>query len=443
MQTTGASQYVVERRSLVRVLVAAHDWSLRQPPSPAGLVRKRESSGQDRRSSSVPAGGSRSVLPVTSNRKRRPSIGKWARWLAVAIAVAGIIYLLVWHVPDTLARRHTDPAVESAYISAVATFLGVGATAAVAIFAFWYSRATNRATLDAAKAATDETVRAAWETNQATLEATREGQLADRYSRAIEQLGSDKLDMRIGGIYALERVARDSAKDHPTVMEVLAAFVREHSREIWPPEASDEPRADAPVRTTRPDVQAAVTVIGRRNPQNDRQPVNLDDSNLTRVNLTDARLTGSSLNRANFTGARLTGADLTGANLLGANFSRAWLMGANFTRADLSGAIVGHANLTGAILTDARLAAAPLHASTTRTLVIGVGATLSGSDLTRATLTGADLTGADVTGVRLTGADLTGALWPPGAVVPDGWQRDADSGGLKRADTNSNGAATN
>ena len=76
-------------------------------------------------------------------------------------------------------------------------------------------------------------------------------------------------------------------------------------------------------------------------------------------------------------------------------------MGANFTRADLSGAIVGRAD-PGAILTDARLAAAPLHASTTRTLVIGVGATLSGSDLTRATLTGADLTGADVTGVRLT-----------------------------------------
>ena len=41
--------------------------------------------------------------------------------------------------------------------------------------------------------------------------------------------------MCIGGIYALERIARDSAKDHPTVMEVLTAFIREHSREQWPP----------------------------------------------------------------------------------------------------------------------------------------------------------------------------------------------------------------
>ena len=45
---------------------------------------------------------------------------------------------------------------------------------------------------------------------------SREGQVTDRYTKAIEQLGSDKLDVRIGGIYALERVARDSAKDHPT-----------------------------------------------------------------------------------------------------------------------------------------------------------------------------------------------------------------------------------
>ena len=64
---------------------------------------------------------------------------------------------------------------------------------------------------------------------------SREGQVTDRYTKAIEQLGSDKLDVRIGGIYALERVARDSVKDHPTVMEVLTAFIREHSREQWPP----------------------------------------------------------------------------------------------------------------------------------------------------------------------------------------------------------------
>jgi hypothetical protein len=52
---------------------------------------------------------------------------------------------------------------------------------------------------------------------QRTVQLTEQGQVTDRYAKAIEQLGSDKLDVRIGGIYALERVARDSARDHPTV----------------------------------------------------------------------------------------------------------------------------------------------------------------------------------------------------------------------------------
>jgi hypothetical protein len=46
---------------------------------------------------------------------------------------------------------------------------------------------------------------------------------------------SEALDVRIGGIYALERVARDSDKDHPTVIKVLTTFVRVHSHEQWSP----------------------------------------------------------------------------------------------------------------------------------------------------------------------------------------------------------------
>jgi hypothetical protein len=49
---------------------------------------------------------------------------------------------------------------------------------------------------------------------------SREGQMTDRYTKAVEQLGSDKLDVRIGGIYALERVARDSPRDRLTVKAV-------------------------------------------------------------------------------------------------------------------------------------------------------------------------------------------------------------------------------
>ena len=134
----------------------------------------------------------------------------------------------------------------------------------MAIVGFRHSRST-----------TDKAVDAARNTNKETLDATRKGQIADLYSRAIDQLGSKMLDARIGGIYALERVAQDSDKDHPTVMEVLGAFIREHSHEGWPTPATDELRADVLDHTTRPDVQAALTVIGHGDRGQDRRPIDL------------------------------------------------------------------------------------------------------------------------------------------------------------------------
>ena len=125
------------------------------------------------------------------------------------------------------------------------------------------------------------------------FELTEQGQVTDRYTKAIEQLGSNKgLDVRIGGIYALQRIARDSDRDFPTVMEVLTAFVRDHSREQWPPPANDQPGSDAAGRGMRPDIQAALTVIGRRNPRHDRRwsgRVDLHSAVLTRADLRSAR----------------------------------------------------------------------------------------------------------------------------------------------------------
>lgn len=67
------------------------------------------------------------------------------------------------------------------------------------------------------------------DTSRRAFQLGQEGQVTERYTKAIEQLGSEKLDIRLGGIYALERIAADSTRDHPTVIEVLTAFIREHS----------------------------------------------------------------------------------------------------------------------------------------------------------------------------------------------------------------------
>src|SRR5262249_13509577 len=128
-----------------------------------------------------------------------------------------------------------------------------------------------------------------------TLELFEQGQVTDRYTKAIEQLGSDKLDVRIGSIYALERISRDSAFDHPSVMDVLAAFIREHSQEPWPRSATGESEGDTPGRRPRPDVQAAVTVIGRRDPHRDQRPVDLARAVLGGADLRNVRLANALL----------------------------------------------------------------------------------------------------------------------------------------------------
>jgi len=54
--------------------------------------------------------------------------------------------------------------------------------------------------------------------------------ITESFSKAVEQLGSDKLEVRLGGVYSLERISKESPDDYWTVMENLAAFVRERSR---------------------------------------------------------------------------------------------------------------------------------------------------------------------------------------------------------------------
>ena len=259
-------------------------------------------------------------------------------------------------------------------------------------------------------------------------ELTEQGQVTDRYTKAIEQLGSDKLDVRIGGIYALERIARDSARDHPTVMEVLTAFIREHSHERWSPPGPDDWETG---RGTRPDIQAAITVLGRRDRQHDTRRIDLTAANLSGANLHEVRSRGP-FSGADLSGAILWSADLSHAVLPRADLSGADLMGARLTGAFLDGANLSQAHLRSANLTEASLTNARL-----------TGAALPDADLTGADLIGADLTLAILARANLTRADLTRAIWPGDVQVPEGWKRDTSSGRLEEADTGAESAEAN
>jgi hypothetical protein len=170
----------------------------------------------------------------------------------------------------------------------------------------------------------------------------------DRFTNAISQLGSDSKTVRIGGILALEQIARDSSQDRPNIVSILATFVRESQ----PAAAVHEQTYIPPLNRRAPDVQWALTVLCRFPLCDDRvKPGSTEHLDLSHTDLRRARLSGAHLERVNLSGARLEGASLRGAHLQGTV-----LRGANLGRVDpLStkyrfGADLSDADLTGAVL---------------------------------------------------------------------------------------------
>lgn len=253
--------------------------------------------------------------------------------------------------------------------------------------------------------AANKTAEAANKNAEAALknvQLSEDKQITERFSKAIEQLGSEKIEVRLGAIYTLERIAKDSPKDHWTIMEILTAFIRENvplTEDDKIPNVkivnnnSNNQEEKKEIKKLRLDIQETLTVIARRNYENDLryQRLILSNINIVKANLYKANLKGANLTGANLKGANLIAADLRGANLTGANLTGANLLETSLTEADLAGA-----NFAGASLTETDLRGAYLYT-----------ANLTGASLYKADLRGACLTKANFTEANLTEADFT------------------------------------
>ena len=151
-----------------------------------------------------------------------------------------------------------------------------------------------------------------------------------RYAAAMALLASPQLEVRLGGVYALERLARESERDHGPIMEVLAATLR--ARAAWV--TGETVAAQLPA-----DLQAIATVIGRRHAAFDpsESHIDLHATGLARVYLPNANLAGAFLYQANLQGAILQNTNLRGARLWNADLTDATLEGAQLQGADLTG----------------------------------------------------------------------------------------------------------
>ena len=290
----------------------------------------------------------------------------WVQWvtlLVIIVAVGSSAAIEYWDV------LHDERDTESTTIHRLGLLIG-GAVAIV--LAVWRSRVAE-----------DQA-----DTAQQSL-------LNERYQKGAEMLGNEVLSVRLGGIYALERLAAEHAEQyHIQVMKLFCAFVR-HPTKDQDYEASvalynRRRDTNTPYRL-REDVKVAMETIATRS----EKSVSLEQEDSYEPDLSGAYLRGLRFERANLRHVKLGRADLTNAYLLHADLRKADLTLAHLPGARLAFAKLS-ATLTSADLSSAKMARAVLS-----------DAVLDDADLTNSEMYGADLFGARLYNTNLSGADLS------------------------------------
>ncbi|MBN3885891.1 MAG: pentapeptide repeat-containing protein [Nostoc sp.] len=193
-----------------------------------------------------------------------------------------------------------------------------------------------------------------------------------RLKIASEQLRNNTIETSLAIINDLEQIAHNHPHYHWIIIDILSTFVRENAAYM----PQEEVRSNLSTKV-RVDIQAALTVIARRDANKDPENEQLD---LSFTDMRGANLNGANLEQTNLYQTNLAGANLREANLAGAILSAANLEGANLYLANLEGAILSVANLKRANLTKANLHCASLYLASLHEAILN-DAILDGANL--------------------------------------------------------------
>ena len=188
-----------------------------------------------------------------------------------------------------------------------------------------------------------------WINDRTIKAAERSTAATDRINTAVTGLGVEKtvkqtasdgnvtentdanIEVRLGAVYALERISQDSDRDHMQIMEILCAYIRTNAPWDMDTDAPSDPETSTPPKNTRADIQAALTVIGRRAP--DKIALERHKGFVLDLRFADLR------------GADLRDGDFAQAVFFGSNFQFALLLRTNLKGAKLQNANLSYANL--------------------------------------------------------------------------------------------------
>jgi len=174
-----------------------------------------------------------------------------------------------------------------------------------------------------------------------TLRLTESQQETDRFTRAVQELGSSNFALRLGGIYSLDRLGQTSIDAREPVVQLMLPYLhrnhpaRRRAGSRW----FGEPCFTMRWRP-KPDTQAALDAILELT--SDPAQLNLSKLDLSAVSIQGRNLSGSDLRRSSFPyvkaeHANFDRASLFGANLRGGCFSHASFLHAHLEQADTSG----------------------------------------------------------------------------------------------------------
>jgi uncharacterized protein YjbI with pentapeptide repeats len=247
----------------------------------------------------------------------------------------------------------------SAALTAIAAIFGAIFLCWRTVVAHWSARASQHQALVAREAHLTTLFTKAVEFLGATRDVKRHETgltitgSTSQFSSVPNSVTEPNIEVRLGAIYALERIAKDSERDHWPVMEVLCAYIR-NPQNSGTPVLSKQAKDSTvdwrkSIRAPRIDVQAALTVIGRRSPEHIQYEIaNGLRLNLEGANLQDSILSYGDFSRAIFKRANLDLARIDFAKLESTNFWGASMDSTTIQRCRLRDACFASSTLTHA-----------------------------------------------------------------------------------------------
>lgn len=266
------------------------------------------------------------------------------------LVVASLLYAaLRWYLAPQSFQERKD------FIQTAAQILG-GSALLIGLFFTWRNLR-----------ATEKNLAISQENATKTIEVSLESQITARFSKAIEHLGSEDLHVRLGGLYALERIAKESDRDYWPIIEIITSYIR--VRSPWTEEKDAEPPITDRYPSKLPiDIQAAITILSRR--QHSYEKGESERLDLSGTDLRQVRIDRANFSKADFSRAHLDGAIIVSSNLKAASFIEGSIRKAWVANSDMSGAVLWEArgeeswfsltNLKGATLDNAHFEGAYL-----------------------------------------------------------------------------------